>query len=546
MDYHHLAPICRFGVDDQRETSFKKEVKRMKLKFVTLSLLIVFGIVACSAGDSTSGEARDQPFTLLVYNVENLFDLDGISVFEEYGQDATRNPYPYSGARLLTKINNHASIIQQCNEGKGADIVAIQEFEIDFSQDPKFSLEAALEKYASRSVSELLGSDAVSAELTHFPVEFFLIKRLEELGLDGYHFYEPEFDVSWQERNIAHRCVFLSRFPAISIQQHPLKDARDVVEVTFDVHGHAFTVFNNHWKSGASSTRSEPTRVQNAGVVRKVLDARLSKDPNADIVLVGDFNSHHNAALRMGGPVEITGLNGVLGSQSVEQALFDGSADLYNLWYELPQPERGSEVWSGEWGTLMQMIVTPGLYDQHGVQYVDGSFHRLAMVGQNINESDGTPNAWVNLGKGAGYSDHLPVYASFRYENEADGTSLIAYDAEALGNEVETSHKSIPVDYSLSNREVHPDPERLAGLSEEAKLGCIGELYWVDAVKKGRGIDLEGVEYSLFASDYEARNWVNGIENGSSLIFAGEFGIYRGTLQFLIRDISWVDPKNEF
>ena len=148
---------------------------------------------------------------------------------------------------------------------------------------------------------------------------------------------------------IAHRSVFLSRFEAMDLQQFPLEDARDILGVTFDVHGHPFTVFNNHWKSGASSPRSEPTRVQNAGVMRSVLDARLTADPTADIVLVGDFNSHHNQALRMAGPVDTTGMNGVLRSQSSEQALLDGRADLYNLWYELPQPQRGSEVWAGEW-----------------------------------------------------------------------------------------------------------------------------------------------------------------------------------------------------
>lgn len=481
-------------------------------------------------------------FTLMVYNVENLFDVDGVSVFDEYQQDPATNPYPYNGRRLYTKIRNDVEVIRSFNAGEGPDIVACEEFENDFTQDPDFDLEAELERYKESTVEELLTGE-VDEAVAKLPVEFFLLKRLDEIGLSGYRFYQPKFDATWFERGIAHRSVFLSRFPVLSTKQYRVEDARDIFEVTFDVEGHPFKVLNNHWKSGASSPKSEPTRVQNAGVLRAILDQCLKDDPKADIVLVGDFNSHHNQTVRMEGRVEQTGMNDILGSQSSERAIVDGTANLYNLWYELPQQQRGSEVWSNEWGTLMQIIVTPGLYDCEGVQYVDQSFGVYKVPGLNFDEESGTPISYVNMGNGKGCSDHLPVYATFRIEGE-DSEPLQQVDISRLGDEHETHHTPIKVDMSLENRTIDSHPEALATLNEVDLAERVGDLFLIDT-KMGvdHTITLGGITYALYAPLYGLRKTIEAIDTGASVRFVGELGIYRGQLQFLINDPTWMNPS---
>lgn len=485
------------------------------------------------------GDLSQTEFTLMVYNVENFFDLDGISIFDEYVQDSEKNNYPYTPDKLLTKVNHASEIIQSCNDGLGPDIIAIQEFENDFSQDPAFDLQAALESHRDVTLADLLKGMKTDSVVMGYPVEFFLLKRLQELGVGDYHLFQPEYDATWFDRGIAHRSVFLSRFEAISIRQHSLKDARDILEVTFDVHGSPFTVFNNHWKSGASSKWSEPTRVQNATVLRALVDERLQDNPSADIVLVGDFNSHHNQDLRMGDVVEVTAMNGVLRSQSSERALLTGDADLYNLWYELPQQQRGSEVWGGEWGTLMQIVVTPGLYDSDGVQYVDGSFNRVAIMGKNLSEDDQTPVSWVNLGTGAGYSDHLPVIASFRYASEA--APLMPYSPQDLGNEREVRHVRIPVDQSLEGRAILMHPEQLSEMTVNQLQEQVGKLYFVTAEKMDAQIKVGDTFYGVYVSHSEARERWKAIDTGETVEFVGRFGVYRGNLQFVIEDPSWLD-----
>ena len=46
----------------------------------------------------------------------------------------------------------------------------------------------------------------------------------------------------------------------------------------------------------------------------------------------------------------------------------------YNLWYEWPINERGSDTYRGYWGTLMQLIISNGMYDSKGLSYVNQSF----------------------------------------------------------------------------------------------------------------------------------------------------------------------------
>ena len=112
---------------------------------------------------------------------------------------------------------------------------------------------------------------------------------------------------------------------------------------------------------------TEPTRAPNAKTLRTRFDEILKDDPNADIIIGGDFNSQYNQKVRYKNMKE-TGLNDVLGSQGNELVIRGKNRDLYNLWFELPAEDRGSDTYQGEWGTLMQLIISRWLYDYRGVQ----------------------------------------------------------------------------------------------------------------------------------------------------------------------------------
>ena len=97
-------------------------------------------------------------FSVMAYNVNNLFDVDGLSMFNDYKQTGNKT-YAYSPRKLLTKIQNIAKVLKTVNHGKGPDVILFQEFEYDFTPDSTISsYDALLKEYADMSVEDMLTS----------------------------------------------------------------------------------------------------------------------------------------------------------------------------------------------------------------------------------------------------------------------------------------------------------------------------------------------------------------------------------------------------
>lgn len=476
-------------------------------------------------------------FTVLVYNVENLFDVDGMALYEDYGDNTFNPEAPYTPAQLLTKLRNIARVLAQVNDGAGPEVILFQEVELDRTPlDSRGDPATLVAPWAGVPVAEMLGAQ-FSPAISDLPAEVLLWKLLEEQGRGGYFVAKPD---PWQsETHTAQNNVVFSRFPIRWVRQRPLEQARDLLIAGLEVEGHELVVMDNHWKSGASSRATEPTRHQNATVVRAELEALLLRNPAADVIIAGDLNCYYNQAAVYPDwrPV---GINDVLGSQTNEAALVAGGGPvLYNLWGELPPDERGSEVYRGSWGTLMQMLLTRGLYDQAGVQYVDNSFFRLAVPGLNVEPVWGQPIRWAGLGAGGGFSDHLPVGARFR--------TVATADPGAFLDLVHPTVEAVPpsdrpmVDYAALPAGRYPDASMLPGLSEEKRAAAFGRIFDVRGVvgAGGHAVIVEGVPYGLYLPDHALRQRWQGLAEGARVRFYGEFGVYRGQPQFVVQDPTW-------
>lgn len=355
------------------------------------------------------GSAAGREFTVVAYNVENLFDVDGVSLFDDY------QPSAYGPRQLATKLANVSAVLRRFEDGRGPDLVMFCELEAD--QTPAgHAVDAAafLRKWSAHPACELLESAPLPAELADVPAWLWLLKQLTDDGLPPYQAAVGEWRPDPTGRTIAQENVVFSRFPILEQRTHETDGARGVLEVVVEVDGRRLTLLDNHWKSGASDPATEPVRIGNAQVLRRRLDEILRADPHADVILGGDFNSQYNQKQRYPAMPE-TAMNDVLGSQGDEAAMErDGGPDLYNLWFEVPDERRGSDVFHGEWGTLIQMLLTRGLYDLRGVQYVDNSFTVGAFPGLNADRATGRPVRWRSADGGSGFSDHFPVAARFR------------------------------------------------------------------------------------------------------------------------------------
>jgi len=156
------------------------------------------------------GVLSARPFTVVVYNVENLFDADGEAAYEDY------QPAFYRPAHVLTKITNIARVLQQYEEGRGPDLVLLQEIEIDRTRPAvAYSPEAVLRAYADTRLDALLGPE-LSPEVRDWPAEVLLLKGLTDRGLMGYTVVtadEPPETHPQDGRPRAVQCVLLTRFP---------------------------------------------------------------------------------------------------------------------------------------------------------------------------------------------------------------------------------------------------------------------------------------------------------------------------------------------
>jgi hypothetical protein len=498
------------------------------VKLTIISSLLFFLLVMA---------AHTKEFAVVTYNVENLFDVDRVAVFEEL--DETENEHSYSPAHLLGKLQSISKTLKSFNDGLGPEIVAFNELEIDFTPESNVDdLPSFLEKYQNTTVEKMLTTD-LNDEVRGLPVEAVLLKHLAD---DGLGIYDVAIGVDAPagenpERQKAHKNALFSKFPITSVRSHPTVQARDILEVEVDVDGSPLHVFVNHWKSGASSTESENIRRENARVLRHRLQVLFRLDPSADVIVTGDFNSNYNQSQAFS-YLGKTALNDILGSTGDEKSVAQASGyALYNLWYELPRTQRKSDQHQGHWGTLMQTMISPGLYDFRGVQYVDDSFQPVILEGINVRTPLGLPKRWSNAGTGSGVSDHFPVAARFR--TVADNNSVKRLILPKPG-QPDNQHTPLPVGYETLK------PEKLEVFTPALAArpaAHIGEIFRVRGSvvsQKPVTIEVNGYRFQLWSWDVGLRKQLQQLPKDAIVRFIGELSLHRGRWQFVIHDKSWM------
>jgi hypothetical protein len=318
-------------------------------------------------------------FTIASYNAENLFDLKKQN--SEYKEFIPNTASKWNQKNFNIKINNAVKVIKDIN----ADIIGLQEIE-------------------NRSVIQLL------------------LKKLPE--------YKYSSFVKYSRSSVG--VGFLSKIKIKNNRQIDIKFTnkifRPILETTFELENKEFKIFNNHWPS---KRVAESYRLKFA----KKLQDRLSKLPkDYDYILLGDFNSNYdeNRSFRHNSKLNntkgITGINQVLNTTvNNKYVTYDDVLKLkrkvhFNLWLDLPTNDRFSNKYRTQSNTPDNIIVSPALLDTKNISYIHNSFKvfkpsylyknkkvlRWQMKGSRYNK--------VHVG--AGYSDHLPIYAKFSTSKE--------------------------------------------------------------------------------------------------------------------------------
>ena len=475
-------------------------------------------------------------FTVMAYNVENLFDIDRIASYDDYIESPT-DTNSYAPGKLLKKLQTICTVLKSVNHGKGPDVAILNELEVDHSPETKVEdMGEFLKKYSGTTYEKMLTTE-LNDELRGLPVEAWLLKALEDEGLKGYTVAVGEIPKDAKVHEDAIKVGILTRLPVLEQHTWDTRSARGILELKLKSGDAVFTVLGNHWKSGAGNPVNENTRLGNAQTLRDRLDQILQENPKADVILGGDFNTQYNQGQRYPFMTK-TAIQDVLGSQGDAKVLGgEGKPDLYNLWFDVDPKDRYSDEFNGEWGTLIQILVTRGLGDGQGVEYVPGSFHHVLVPGVNCREPLGLPWHWTNYGPGAGASDHFPVVATFRMGTGGDVTS--AQKAKTS----EPQREPLKVGYAEIDRTKLRNAKSLGNASEDEIAKAIGEIFVVEGViskKRPVTIQVETKEYGLYSYDENLRKTLQTFEKGQTKKLLGELGLFKGKLQFVVQDASWL------
>lgn len=187
--------------------------------------------------------------------------------------------------------------------------------------------------------------------------------------------------------------AILSRYPMVGrpklhkVHSDDETPTRGILEATYDVAGHPLTVFVNHWPSKRGGEAAAEQRERISAQLKQMIRERQALHPGAEILVVGDFNSHLDESV-FGREF----LNAVVDKDAVledpkQEALFHTIADIAEKTFGTPFDSLeqiaaaeeadgealGTHVYKNAWRTLDGIILNQGLLDDQGLRYLDGS-----------------------------------------------------------------------------------------------------------------------------------------------------------------------------
>ncbi len=331
-------------------------------KYFIIVLIAVFAI-ACNQDSKIN-----PPYTVVFYNVENLFDtINNPNKFdEEFTPDSHRE---WNTERYFKKLDDLSKVIYSIDSINLPVLVGVSEVENDIVLNDLVSQE--LLRKANYQIVWEEGDDfrGIDCALLFNPAVFTL------------NFY---------------------KYIPVLCPVEPEFVTRDILYVEGNMHNELFHIFVMHWPSRRGGADvSEPKRVLAASVLRRKIDEVFNEFENPNIIIMGDMNDE---------PSNMS-LSDVL--MALPNTMTPENDDLVNLMYADYKKGKGTYNFRGEWDMIDNIIVsgylinkTEGLKSTLNNAYV---FHQPFMEYVN-DRGEMSPNRTYGRTYFGGISDHFPVY----------------------------------------------------------------------------------------------------------------------------------------
>ncbi|MFN8258932.1 MAG: endonuclease [Bacteroidales bacterium] len=344
----------------------------MKKVNLISALVIIFFNFHCPAQDIYR---NDNVFTIVSYNVENLYDtIDDPKSNDNEFLPASKNRW--NTEKYQKKIKNIALVLKSVNKNELPELIGLIEVE-----NKQVLNDLVNQKFLTSGNYSIVHEDSP-----------------DERGIDVAILYRKN-----EIEYLQHEAI------KIKYDFEPRTTTRDILYFKGKLKNNEMLhVFLNHWKSRREGTEiTEPKRIFSARVLMQKVEEIIQKDPDAKIVIMGDFNDEpKNKSLN---EVVNAGFEKTKGH----------NFKLINLMFDKFLFGQGTNYYNGKWYMIDNLIVSGSLINSPGNFEVnmDGGqiFKPDWLLIENVKTGDYIPKrTFSNQKYIAGFSDHLPVYLVLR------------------------------------------------------------------------------------------------------------------------------------
>jgi predicted extracellular nuclease len=303
------------------------------------------------------------------WNVENLFDtVDDPN--KNDNEFLPKGDKLWTEERLNVKFKKLAEVIKTMNNGNGPDVLGVCEVEN----------ESVLKRF-------------IDEELKDMNYKTVYYESGDQRGIDvGIMYRASILEVTDSKKHTV-----------------PLEGGatRDIIETSFKIGSAKFTVFGNHWPSRrGGKEKSEPKRILAAQTLRSAVDKILKNEPDADIIMFGDFNDE---------PDDIS-ITDHLKATGNKDKFLQSSDFLFNAMWDVKKEGLGTYNFQGGWDLIDHFIFSKGLFDEKGLKFQKSeilSFDFLRKYDKKKKTKFKPFSTFDGDDYQGGYSDHFPIRAEF-------------------------------------------------------------------------------------------------------------------------------------
>ncbi len=387
----------------------------------SLTFLIIFNLILTL---TVKAQTKYTSATVGFYNVENIFDtiksvgyIDGTLKYNDPNYHIQIAESDIS--KYQTEEFKQAYTYENINGKKIIRPLILQD-EFLPNGNKKWNTEKYFQKInnISKVISELgadvTGSAPVIVGLCEIESKAIMTDIANSKALKKYDYGVVHFN-SFDARGVDTGLLYQkSRFKVLDAKPHPIyiydadgsrKYTRDILQVTGLLDGEEITFLVNHWPSRSGGEKvSMPSRMEAAKVMKGIFDELKSKNPNAKVIAMGDFNDD---------PI----------SPSIKNT-FDPAGEFSSVkaggYYDpmLPLFKKGvgSLSYRDAWNLFDQFISTASLTTDKK-DYSTYKIYKTEVYNKDYLKATegaykGSPNRmWSgDTYRANGYSDHFPVY----------------------------------------------------------------------------------------------------------------------------------------